>query len=208
MNELIFLSLTKEIMKPKNELHKYLFDFEDNVRFKVFLAILSISTTIYKKNKVDHIQIFSIDGLLGVNSFLPRSGKLTFNTIEDIINSLKSPFFETISVDKKLVSFKLSYKYISEMNKNTGFNKIELKKLKSCRDIKATKLALIIENHKKGYLHLNYLLDVLKVPDKKQRKERIKQIKNAFKSINVDFEYKYPANQNAPVLEEHYKFYY
>ncbi|REG84399.1 hypothetical protein [Marinomonas pollencensis] len=208
MNELIFLPLTKEIMKPKNELHKYLFDFEDNVKFKVFLAILSISTIIYRKNKVDYIQTFTIDGLLGKNSFLPRSGKLTFNTIEEIINSLESPFFDTISVNNKLVSFKLSYQYIREMRKNTGFNKIELKKLKSCRDIKATKLALIIENHKKGYLHLNYLLDVLKVPEKKQRKERIRQIKNAFKSINVDFEYKYPVNQNAEVLEEHYKFHY
>lgn len=208
MKELTFLALTNEIMKPKNNLHKYLFDFDDNVSFKVFLAILSLSTTIYKKNKRDNIQTFSIAGILGKDSFLPRSSILNFEIIENIINSLKSPFFEVISVDNKLVSFKLSREYIKEMNRNTGFKKIELMKLKSCRDIKATKLALIVENNKTGYLHLNYLLDVLKVPEKKMRKERIKQIKNAFKSINVKCEYKYPVNQNSPVLEEHYKFYY
>ena len=92
--------------------------------------------------------------------------------------------------------------------KKSGFNKLELKTLKSIKDIRTTKLAMILAMKPKGYLDVNYLFKVLDLYKIERRDRRIFKIKQAFKSLNIDVEYKYPKNKNSPVLEEHYKFYY
>jgi hypothetical protein len=59
-----------------------------------------------------------------------------------------------------------------------------------------------------GYLDLHYLFKVLDLNTIKRRDNKIAKIKKSFKSINVEAEYKHPANQNQKATEDHYKFYY
>ncbi|MGM5884291.1 hypothetical protein ABK995_23175 [Vibrio parahaemolyticus] len=235
MNNNQFLSLSNEIMKTNNPLHYELFNFDNNIEYKVFLMVLSVSTMLYKENGLKK-QSFSINGFLSRNSYLPRS-KLSFEKLETIINGLsKSPFFKKICVHKsllnpkekkpeeneeeiikytltnslkKVVELELSEEYIeSTDNKKGGFNKVKLDELKACRDIKATKLKVIISMKPKGYLNLNYLLKVLSVNENLNRCDKIRQIRRAFNGIKLNFEYKHPKNKNDKIKEEHFKFYY
>ncbi|PAR26846.1 hypothetical protein, partial [Vibrio metoecus] len=119
----------------------------------------------------------------------------------------KSPFFKYVLSENKSVIVELSKEYIKNINKN-GFNKVKLEDLKSCKDIKATKLKVIVSMKPKGFLNLNYLLKVLSVNDNLNRTDKIRQIRRAFNGIKLNFEYKHPKNQNDEIKPEHYKFYY
>lgn len=207
MNNNQFLSLSNEIMKTNNPLHYELFNFDNNIEYKVFLMILSISTMLYRNNKMTK-QSFSLNGFLSRDSYLPRS-KLNFKTLEKIINSFngKSHFFNHVLSENKNVIVELSKQYIDNINKN-GFNKVKLEDLKSCKDIKATKLKVIVSMKPKGFLNLNYLLKVLSVNDNLNRTDKIRQVRRAFNGIKLNFEYKHPKNQNDEIKPEHFKFYY
>ncbi|MGG5571401.1 hypothetical protein [Vibrio diazotrophicus] len=235
MNNNQFLALPNEIMNRDNPLHYELFNFNNNIDFKVFLMVLSISTMMYKDNGLKK-QSFSINGLLSRNSYLPRS-KLNFEKLESIINEFgESPFFKKICVTKslmnpktenglkneediikhtltnslkKVVELELSDEYIKTLNnKKSGFNKVRLDELKSCRDVKATKLKVITLMKPTGYLHLNYLLKVLSIKNNLNRSDKIRQIRRAFNGIKLEFEYKHPKNQNDEIKPEHFRFYY
>ncbi len=235
MNNNQFLALPNEIMKSDNPLHYEFFNFNNNIDFKVFLMILSISTMLYKDNGFKK-QTFTLNGLLSRDTYLPRS-KLNFEKLESIINNLKlSPFFKSIIVNKSLlnpinnteeheeeaikysltnslnkyVELELSDEYLNLINnKNNGFNKIKLEELKSCREVKATKLKVITMMKPKGYLHLNYLLKVLSINCNLNRTDKIRQIKRAFNGINIEFEYKHPKRDKKKEMKpEYYKFHY
>lgn len=235
MNNNQFLALPNDIMNRDNLLHYELFNFNNNIDFKVFLMVLSISTMMYKDNGLKK-QSFSINGFLSRNSYLPRS-KLNFEKLETIINGFgTSLFFKKIRVEKsllntkennikesveekikhaltnslnKIIELELSDEYVKSLNnKKGGFNKVRLDELKTCRDIKATKLKIITLMKPTGYLHLNYLLKVLSIKDNLNRSDKIRQIRRAFNGINLEFKYKHPKNQNDEVKPEHFKFYY
>lgn len=235
MNNNQFLALPNEIMNRDSTLHYELFNFNNNIDFKIFLMVLSISTMMYKDNGLKK-QSFSINGLLSRNSYLPRS-KLNFEKLESIINEFgKLPFFKKVYVEKslinvesnnmeenqeetikhkltnslnKIVVLELSDEYIKMLDdKKKGFNKIKLSELKACRDIKATKLKVITLMKPTGYLHLNYLLKVLSIKNNLNRSDKIRQIRRAFNGIKLEFEYKHPKNQNDEIKPEHFKFYY
>ncbi|ENO7073331.1 hypothetical protein ACBZ37_003175 [Vibrio cholerae] len=235
MNNSQFLALPNEIMKSDNPLHYEFFNFNNNIDFKVFLMILSISTMLYKDNGLKK-QTFTLNGLLSRDTYLPRS-KLNFEKLESIINNLNpSPFFKSIIVKKSLlnptknteeneeevikhtltnslnkcVELELSDEYLDLINnKKNGFNKIKLEELKSCREIKATKLKVITMMKPKGYLHLNYLLKVLSINCNLNRTDKIRQIKRAFNGINIEFEYKHPKRDKKKEMKpEYYKFHY
>ncbi|GIA46609.1 hypothetical protein FXE71_06745 [Vibrio cholerae] len=235
MNNNQFLALPNEIMKSDNPLHYEFFNFKNNIDFKVFLMILSISTMLYKDNGLRK-QTFTLNGILSRDTYLPRS-KLNFEKLESIINNLNlSPFFKSIIVNKSLlnptnnteeneeeaikyaltnslnksVELELSDEYLNLINnKNNGFNKIKLEELKSCREAKATKLKVITMMKPKGYLHLNYLLKVLSINCNLNRTDKIRQIKRAFNGINIEFEYKHPKrNKKNEIKPEYYKFHY
>jgi len=202
-----FLALSNEIMKTSNPLHYELFNFDNNIEFKVFLMVLSVSTMLYRKNGMSS-QKFKLGGLLGRDSYLPRS-KLNYQSLEKLINKLnnKRRFFDCVLSEDKSVFLRLSKEYMNNIN-NTGFNKINLEDLKTCKDIKATKLKVIISIRQKGYLHLNYLFKILSIKSDLNRSDRIRQVKRAFNGIKLNFEYKHPKNQNDEIKPEHFIFYY
>jgi len=209
INNKVFLAVPNEIMSTKHDLHKHLLDFDSNIELKIFLALLAKASMIYKSNKPKGIQTFSIKGFLSNNSFIPRKS-LTKEILADIINEMTNPFFEVLFLDKDLVSYKLSTKYTKTLK--SGFQKVNLMSLKSHKDLKMTKLAILTAMKPNGYLNLNYVLECLKVNKKLERTEQILQVKKAFRKLKklglLDWEYIYPVNKNVKVLPEHYKFHY
>ena len=207
-----YFTIARELMNRDNKLHYELFDFKQNHDIKLFVAILSNATMIYKNNKTDENYLtFSLKNFFASDSYLCRA-TLSFIYIEKFLRTneiIMSKFFDFIDYDleNKTISFTFTENYIKTMKKS-GFNKLELKTLKSIKDIRTTKLAMILSMKPKGYLDVNYLFKVLDLYKIERRDRRIFKIKQAFKSLNVDVEYKYPKNKNSPVLEEHYKFYY
>ncbi|YCO03957.1 hypothetical protein ACB087_26755 [Vibrio sp. VNB-15] len=206
----IFLRLPNEIMNTKHQLHRELFNFKTSMEQKVFIAVLAYSSAIFVKNKMKGIQHFSTVGFLSDNRFLPTS--LVYSKLEEIINNIKSPFFDTLSIKDKKVSFEFSKRYKREVIKK-GFQQINLMSLKSCITLRATQVAIMIMMRPNAYLNLNYLIDILKINKNLIRTGRIREIKKVFKSLKElglvsEFEYKYPKTKNAEVLHEHYKFHY
>lgn len=207
-----YFTIARELMNRENKLHYELFNFNYNHDIKLFVAILSNATMIYKNNKTKESYLsFSLKNFFAGDSYLCRA-TLSFVYIEKFLRANEitmSNFFDFIDYDleNKTISFTFTDLYIKTMKKS-GFNKLELKTLKSIKDIRTTKLAMILAMKPKGYLDVNYLFKVLDLYKIERRDRRIFKIKQAFKSLNVDIEYKYPKNKNSPVLEEHYKFYY
>ncbi|MGR6779789.1 hypothetical protein ACU5B6_09180 [Moritella viscosa] len=210
INTNLFLALPNEIMNTKHPLHYELLNFDTNIKLKVFLAILAKSTMIYKTTKKRGIQTFSIKGLLGRNSFIPRSKAVNHKKLLEIINNFNSPFFKVLSLDDKEIQFELSLVYKKTLM--SGFSNINLMDLKQHKDLKTTKLAIITSIYPNGYFYLNYLLDFLNVNKELDRYEKIRQIKKAFKKLKelelLTWEYKHPVNQMVEELPEHYKFHY
>ncbi|MBB1363021.1 hypothetical protein H5125_12790 [Shewanella sp. SR44-4] len=194
-------------MNRKNKLHYELFKFENNIEMKIFIAILSHATMVYRTNKINGIQNFSLKGYLSDDSFLPRKS-LTFKKLEKIINDFNSLFFDVLSCEDKQVYFKLSKEYLTTIANNNGFNKVDLYSLKEITDIRSTKLKILTQLKPSGYFDLNYMIKVLMLNKVSRRNNKIAKIKNAFDNSGVDFIYKHPNNQNAKVLDEHYKFHY
>lgn len=209
-NNKIFLRLPNEIMNTKHNLHRELFNFNTSMEQKVFMAVLAYSSAIFVKNKMKGIQHFSTVGFLADNRFLPAS--LVYSKLEEIINNMNNPFFDTLSIKDKKVSFEFSKRYKREVIKK-GFQQINLMSLKSCITLRATQVAIMTMMKPNAYLNLNYLLDVLNINKNLKRTGRIREIKNVFKSLEIlglisEWEYKHPATKSAEVLPEHYKFHY
>ncbi|OBT09910.1 hypothetical protein A9267_20250 [Shewanella sp. UCD-FRSSP16_17] len=209
-NNKIFLRLPNTIMNAKHDLHKELFNVETAMEQKVFIAVLAIASALFVKNKKKGVQHFSTVGLLSDNRFLPAN--LVYSTLEEIINNINSPFFDTLVIENKMVSFEFSKRYKKEAIK-TGFQQINLMSLKSCNTLRSTQVAIMIMMRPNAYLNLNYLLDVLKVNKGIKRTSRIREVKRVFKSLKkqgllTEWEYKHPATKSAEVLPEHYKFHY
>jgi len=211
-----FLSVPNEIMNTKHKLHKELINFETNIELKVFIAVLATATTIFKANKKAGIQTFSTVGFLAKNSFLP--GTLKLSELEKIINNMNTPFFNVLSFSNKQVEFELSDIYIKSTLKR-GFSKIDLMSLKSIKDLKTTRLAILTTTCPKSpktktkYLNLNYLFDILEVNKNLIRTGRIREIKKSFKNLEklgilTSWKYKYPKKKSDKVLSEHYKFHF
>lgn len=206
INSKVFLAIPNEIMNTKHDLHKHLLNFDSNIELKIFLAILAKASMLYKSNKPKGIQTFSIKGFLSNNSFIPRKS-LTKEKLTDIINKMNSSFFKVLFLRDDLLSYQLSAKYTNTFK--SGFQKVNLMSLKSHKDVKTTKLAVLTAIHPSGYLNLNYVLERLKVNKKIPRTAQILQVKKAFSKLeNIEFEYKYPVNKNVKELPEHYKFHY
>ncbi|WDS55455.1 hypothetical protein [Vibrio aestuarianus] len=215
----IFLRLPNEIMNTKHNLHRELFNFNTSMEQKVFMAVLAYSSAIFVKNKMKGIQHFSTVGFLSDNRFLPSS--LVYSELEEIINNIKSPFFDTLSIQDKKVSFEFSKRYKREVIKK-GFQQVNLMSLKSCITLRATQVAIMTMMKPNAYLNLNYLLDVLKINKEVKsaskirevkRTSRIREVKRVFKSLEKlglisEWEYKHPATKTSEVLPEHYKFHY
>ncbi|MCG9613090.1 hypothetical protein L1D41_25970 [Vibrio harveyi] len=201
-----YLTIPNEIMNRKNPLHYALFDFKNNVEFKLFVTILAYSTMIYRTTKKESEHYFSVKGFLGENSIITRNN-MTAKKIIIFVNKLQSPFFDNIEVIANEIHFKLSSKYKKDL-RNNGFEKINLIDLKSIADIRSSKLSVLTEIKKEGYFDYYYLCKVLDLNGIKRRDNRIAKIKKAFKNIEVEFEYKHPKNQNEKREEEHYKFFY
>jgi len=193
----------------QDPLHYELLNFDENIELKVFIAVLTKATMIFKVNKNKDIQTFSTVGLLGDNSFLPKS--INLKKLTSIIQNMENQSFDTLTINLKTVSFELSNVYKKATIKN-GFSKVNLMSLKSLRFLKITKLAILTEINPKGYLPLNYLLKVLNVNQKLSRTGRIREIKQAFKSLEelglLDWEYIYPVNKNVKISPDDYKFHY
>ena len=209
-NNKVFLRLPNEIMNTKHNLHRELFNFNTSMEQKVFMAVLAYSSAIFVKNKMKGIQHFSTVGFLADNRFLPAS--LVYSKLEEIINNMNNPFFDTLSIKDKKVSFEFSKRYKREVIKK-GFQQINLMSLKSCITLRATQVAIMTMMKPNAYLNLNYLLDVLKINKNLKRTGRIREIKNVFKSLEIlglisEWEYKHPATKSAEVLPDHYKFHY
>ncbi|QJY37652.1 hypothetical protein HOO69_14160 [Vibrio europaeus] len=206
----IFLRLPNTIMSTKHNLHRELFNFNTSMEQKVFMAVLAYASAIFVKNKMKGIQHFSTVGFLADNRFLPAS--LVYSKLEEIINNMNNPFFDTLSIKDKKVSFEFSKRYKREVIKK-GFQQINLMSLKSCITLRATQVAIMTMMKPNAYLNLNYLLDVLNINKNLKRTGRIREIKNVFKSLETlglisEWEYKHPATKSAEVLPEHYKFHY
>lgn len=209
-NNKIFLRLPNTIMSTKHNLHRELFNFNTSMEQKVFMAVLAYASAIFVRNKMKGIQHFSTVGLLSDDRFLPAN--LVHSKLEEIINNIRSPFFDTLTVKDKKVSFEFSNRYKREVIKK-GFQQINLMSLKSCKTLRATQVAIMIMMKPNAYLNLNYLLDVLKIHKEIKRTSRIREIKRVFKSLKdqglvSEWEYKHPATKSAEVLPEHYKFHY
>jgi hypothetical protein len=84
--------------------------------------------------------------------------------------------------------------------------------LKSHKDLKTTKLAVLTAIHPNGYLNLNYVLECLKVNKELERTDQILQVKKAFRKLKklglLDWEYIYPVNKNVKLSPDDYKFHY
>lgn len=132
INTNLFLAVPNEIMNTKHPLHYKLLDFDTNIKLKVFIAILAKSTMIYKSTKKRGIQTFSIKGLLGRNSFIPRSKEVNHKKLLEIINNFNSPFFKVLSLDDKEIQFELSLAYKKTLM--SGFSNINLMDLKQHKD--------------------------------------------------------------------------
>jgi hypothetical protein len=212
-NQKYFLAVSNDIMNTKHPLHYELLNFDTNIKLKLFIAILAKSTMIYKANKKKGIQTFSIKGILGKDSFIPRSKSVNHENLLEIINGFRSEFFNFLLLEDKQIQFELSPTYIKTLK--SGFTNLNLMDLKKHKDIKTTKLAILTAiypsttKNPKPYFNLNYLLDFLSINKNLPRTAKIKQIKQAFSKLdNIEFEYKHPVNQNAEELPEHYKFHY
>jgi hypothetical protein len=212
-NQKYFMAVPNEIMNTKHPLHYELLNFDTNIELKVFIAVLAKATMIFKANKNKGIQTFSTVGFLGDNSFLPKS--INLKKLTSIIQNMETTFFDTLTINLKTVSFELS-NYYKKSTIKKGFSKVNLMSLKSYRFLKITKLAILTEINPKGYLPLNYLLKVLNVNPKLSRTGRIREIKQAFKSLEelglLNWKYKHPVNKNAEEVPEEvpedYKFHY
>jgi hypothetical protein len=209
-NNKIFLRLPNAIMSTKHNLHRELFNFNTSMEQKVFMAVLAYASAIFVKNKMKGIQHFSTVGFLADNRFLPTS--LVYSKLEEIINNMNNPFFDTLSIKDKKVSFEFSKRYKREVIKK-GFQQVNLMSLKSCITLRATQVAIMTMMKPNAYLNLNYLLDVLNINKNLKRTGRIREVKNVFKSLETldlisEWEYKHPATKSAEVLPEHYKFHY
>lgn len=207
------MAVPNDIMNTKHPLHYELLNFDTNIELKLFIALLAKSTMIYKANKQKGIQTFSIQGILGKDSFIPRSKSVNHDKLLEIVNNLNTPFFNVLVLDDKTVSFELSAKYIRTLK--SGFTNLNLMDLKKHKDIKTTKLAILTTiypsttKNPKPYFSLNYLLKYLAINKNLPRTEKIRQIKKAFSKLeNIEFEYKHPVNQNVETMPEHYKFFY
>ncbi len=212
-----FLAVPNEIMNnSKHTLHRELINFDTNIELKVFIAVLATATTIFKANKQRGTQTFSTVGFLGKNSFLP--GTLKLEELEKIINNMTTPFFNTLSFSNKKVEFELSTIYINSTLKS-GFSKVDLMSLKSIKDLKTTRLAILTttcpksKKTNKRYLNLHYLLDILEINDNLIRTGRIREIKKSFKNLKdlgilTSSVYKYPKKKSDKKLSEHYKFHF
>lgn len=212
-NQKYFMAVPNDIMNTKHPLHYELLNFDTNIELKLFIALLAKSTMIYKANKQKGIQTFSIQGILGKDSFIPRSKSVNHDKLLEIVNNLNTPFFNVLVLDDKTVSFELSAKYIRTLK--SGFTNLNLMDLKKHKDIKTTKLAILTTiypsttKNPKPYFSLNYLLKYLAINKNLPRTEKIRQIKKAFSKLeNIEFEYKHPVNQNVETMPEHYKFFY
>lgn len=209
INSKVFLAVPNEIMNTKHDLHKHLLNFDSNIELKIFLAILAKASMIYKSNKPKGIKTFSIKGFLSNNSFIPRKS-LTKEVLAEIINKMTNPFFEVLSLDGDILSYKLSTKYTKTLK--SGFQQVNLMSLKSHKDLKTTKLAVLTAIHPNGYLNLNYVLECLKVNKKLERTDQILQVKKAFRKLKklglLDWEYIYPVNKNVKLSPDDYKFHY
>lgn len=201
-----YLTIPHEIMNRKNPLHYALFEYKNNSEMKLFITILAYSTMIYRNTKKEADHNFNIKGLLGESSILNRRD-LSVSKIRSFINELKSPFFHEIKTLGNEIHFKLSKQYKKNI-KDSGFNKLEISDLKTISDVRTVKLFILTKIKPSGYLDLHYLFKVLDLNTIKRRDNKIAKIKKSFKSINVEAEYKHPANQNQKATEEHYKFYY
>jgi hypothetical protein len=213
INSKVFLAVPNEIMNTKHPLHYELLNFDTNIKLKIFIAILAKSTMIYKSNKKKGIQTFSIKGILGKDSFIPRSKAINHESLLEIINSFNSKFFNFLLLEDKQMQFELAPTYIKTLN--SGFTNLNLMDLKKHKDLKTTKLAILTAiypsttKNPKPYFHLNYLFEFLNINKELARFEKIRQIKKAFSKLeNVKFEYKHPVNQNVETMPDHYKFHY
>jgi len=207
MNNKYFMAVPNDIMNTKHSLHYELLNFDTNIELKLFISILAQATMIFRVNKNKKgIQTFLISGILGKDSFIPRSKNMNHKKVLEIINQLNSPFFDVLSLSDKQISFQLSAKYIKTLK--SGFTNVNLMDLKKYKSLKATKLAILTTIYPNGYLSLNYLFKYLKVKTELPRTEKIRQIKTAFDNLDVEWEYKHPAKKGDKELPEHYKFHY
>lgn len=201
------LQLQNEIIMKKNILHRELFKIDNNLEFKVFLAVLTMSTMICKKNKeFKKEQTFSLKGFMSKKSFLPRN-KLSKEKIGDIVNDFEMhAFFDKLVCEEETITFKISDEYRKTF-KSKGFQKIDLMKLKGCRSINTTKIALLTQIQPKGYYYLNYLSVLLHLDDL-DRPAKIRAIKRAFAKIEgITFAYIYPKNGETRT-KDHFRFVY
>lgn len=207
MNNKYFMAVPNDIMNTNHSLHYELLNFDTNIELKLFISILAQATMIFRVNKNKKgIQTFLISGILGKDSFIPRSKNMNHKKVLEIINHLNSPFFDILSLSDKTISFQLSAKYIKTLK--SGFTNVNLMDLKKYKSLKATKLAILTTIYPSGYLSLNYLFKYLKVRAELPRTEKIRQIKTAFDNLDVEWEYKHPATKGDKELPEHYKFHY
>lgn len=201
------LNLQNEIIMKNHILHRELFKIDNNLEFKVFLAVLTMSTMICKKNKeFEKEQTFSLKGFMSKKSFLPRN-KLSKEKIGEIVNNFEmQAFFDKLVCEEETITFKISDEYRKTF-KSKGFQKIDLMKLKSCRSINTTKIALLTQIQPRGYYYLNYLSVLLHLNDL-DRPAKIRAIKRAFAKIEgITFAYIYPKNGETRT-KDHFRFVY
>lgn len=205
-NQTILRIPNDAINNPKCSIFRDLLEFENNQTLKAFYYILQEASQNFLNNK-------TANGLINFKGMRSRNGFLFIknHTIKEIGQLLKnidkSAIFSTFEVLKDGVAYELSNEYIRGINPQNGFTSIDLMALKDCKHINKTKLKILTTLRPRGYFDLNFLIKVLNIKNG-HRSSKIRTIKEAFKSLNINVRYSHPSNQNADILPEHFRFSY
>lgn len=210
-----YIALASNIIEKRNELFYELFEYNNVNDFKLFLYLVSKATIIAKINlkekkmSLDKESNFELDSDIFTSEFLSNSS-VSHKYIEKFIKNTESKYFKSISIKNKKVFFELSKKYISELkgSKSYSFDFEEIKDIK--RNVRAAKLKFLVCLYKKsGFFHSNFLFKVLDLNSINLKKNKIKKIREAFKEINIEYNYNSAVNHHDKKNNENYgKFEY
>ncbi|EHR6685987.1 hypothetical protein [Vibrio aestuarianus] len=204
----MFVRLHQDCFKNANKKQNELYSNLTVLQMKIMLSMLAYANMINSTNKhkslITKFRIELID--IRKKGCLFENIKLSKNDFAETTSEIKHPYFESIIATKDAIEFKLNKMYVIEMNTaKCGY--VYLKELMKYRSINQIKMHLQVAYFRTYKIPFYFAVNFLNISKNQSRKDKIRAIKNIFKSLNIknECEYIFPKARE-PKSNLHYNF--